>query len=580
VTIQALSVSGLDTLPADLRAESRLALDTTIKVGDRFEEEQFVAGEKALAKALGDRGYAFATVKRSAEVDLAHDRAHIAYDVTPGPRAKFGAVTIQGLGEIPEDKIRRALMIDAGDPYSTAELESAQAALLELGVFSSVRIEPTLDRAARENRVVPVRVIVEPSRLRALRFGVGAELDALKADAHLLAGWEDRNFLGGLRQFTVEVKPGIVFYPTRINDLRAPTNFLPEEKTRVELRQPGFFEPRTNGLVRGEYNIFPVLLSEHIDETAPIIGYHEIRGSLGLDRTFKQRLYVSPSQNVQANRPFAYAGLLDPDLGPILVSYPELFATLDFRDDAVAPHKGIYLGNDLQYAGLGGDARDFKVRSEVRGYLPLTKRMTVALRATGGLMFPQNYGTSVKSNAEGIIPPPEVTRAGWVRDTQIGLLRGFFSGGPASNRGYALRAVGPHGTIPFYVPGLSGPEIAQQCDPSSPDFNIATCELPLGGFTLWEASAELRFPLSGPLDGVTFCDASDVSPSEVDFRFDRPHLSCGPGLRLGTPVGPVRLDLGYRIPALQTLGDASGEGTPSTTFGLPIAVSIGVEEAF
>jgi outer membrane protein assembly factor BamA len=63
-------------------------------------------------------------------------------------------------------------------------------------------------------------------------------------------------------------------------------------------------------------------------------------------------------------------------------------------------------------------------------------------------------------------------------------------------------------------------------------------------------------------------------------RFDRLHLSCGPGLRLGTPVGPVRLDIGYRIPGLQTLGDATGEGIPTTTFGLPLAISIGVGEAF
>ena len=580
VTIRALSVRGLDALPADLRAEARLELDAAIKVGDRFEEEAFIAGEKALQKALTDRGYAFATVKRDAEVELTRDRASLSYDVTAGPRAKFGGVTIQGLGEIPEDRIRSTMMIHPGDPYSTAELESAQSALLELGVFSSVRIDPILDDTTRKTQLVPVRVVVEPSKLRMVRLGAGFELDALKADIHVLAGWEDRNFFGGLRHFTIEVRPGVVLYPTRINDLRTPTNFLPEEKSRIELRQPGFFEPRTNAIARGEYNIFPVLLSEHVDESAPIIGYHEIRASLGLDRTFKRRLYVNPSQNVQAISPFVYAGTLDPDLGPVLVSYPELLVSLDFRDDAVEPHKGIYLSDDFQYAGLGGDARDFKFRSEARGYLPFSKHVTFALRATAGLMFPQNYGTSVRSNAEGIIPPPEVNRAGWVRDTQIGLLRGFFSGGPASNRGYALRGVGPHGTIPFYIPGVAPAQIAQECDPASPDFNIATCELPLGGFTLWEASAELRFLLGGPVDGVTFCDSSDVSPSEVNFRFDRLHLSCGPGLRIGTPVGPVRFDIGYRLPGLQTLGDDSGEGIPSTTFGLPIALSIGVGEAF
>ena len=104
---------------------------------------------------------------------------------------------------------------------------------------------------------------------------------------------------------------------------------------------------------------------------------------------------------------------------------------------------------------MGGDARDVKLRSEIRGYIPLGKPVTFGLRATAGLLFAQNYGTSTASVAEGVIPPPEVDRAGWVRDAQLGILRGFFSGGPASNRGYALRGVGPHGPIPFYSPRLT-----------------------------------------------------------------------------------------------------------------------------
>jgi outer membrane protein insertion porin family/translocation and assembly module TamA len=67
----------------------------------------------------------------------------------------------------------------------------------------------------------------------------------------------------------------------------------------------------------------------------------------------------------------------------------------------------------------------------------------------------------------------------------------------------------------------------------------------------------------------------------VTFRFDRLHLSCGLGGRYETPVGPVRLDLGYRIPGMQVLGpDDSGEGIPPTLFGAPIAVHVGIGEAF
>ena len=578
--IRRLEVRGLTGLPRHQAEEIKKAVEPILKVGDRFDEQPFADFEKELGRALTERGYAFAKVTRVAEIDLAQNHAALAYDVVPGVPASIGAVTFEGLGELPEGPIRAAFMVKAGDSYSSAELDSGQQALLDLGVFTSVRVEPVIDDAAKSSRIVPVRVKLEPTRLRALRLGGGLQIDSLRTDVHLVAGWEDRNFLGGLRHFSVEFKPGVVLYPTRIPGFQAPTALLPEERLRIQLGQPGFIEPRTKGFIRGEFNIYPVLLSEEVDEEAPVIGYREIRGAVGLERKFG-RFFASPSQNVQANQPFTYIGVLDPDLDPILISYPELFGSFDLRDDAVSPHKGVYLEADVQYAGAGGDPRDFKLRSEIRGYVPLGKPVTLGLRATAGLLFPQNYGTSIASSAEGIIPPPEVDRGGWVRDSQLTLLRGFFSGGPASNRGYALRDVGPHGAIPFYSPELSPEAIADRCVPGNPEYSEAVCELPLGGFTLWEASVELRFPLMGPLDGVVFCDSSDVSPSEVDFRFDRLHLSCGPGLRYGTPVGPVRLDIGYRVPGMQVLGnDTSGEGTPSTILGVPIAVSLGIGETF
>src|SRR5207249_1507182 len=98
------------------------------------------------------------------------------------------------------------------------------------------------------------------TKLRDLRLGAGFELDQLKADVHLHARWQDRNFLGGLRRLDIDLKPGLVLYPTRLSDFEAPNQLLPEMKTRVELRQPGFLEARTTGFVRVEPNIWPVLI--------------------------------------------------------------------------------------------------------------------------------------------------------------------------------------------------------------------------------------------------------------------------------------------------------------------------------
>src|SRR5690606_21278705 len=139
-------------------------------------------------------------------------------------------VTIHGLGDLPEEPVRRALDLREGDAFSTATLESAQRAALELGVFSAVDVEPDLSNENAD--VVPVTVRVVPTKLRTVRVGGGTELDVIRTDVHLTLGWEHRNFLGGLRRFSVHIRPGIVLYPTKLPDLEMPNRFLPESKAR------------------------------------------------------------------------------------------------------------------------------------------------------------------------------------------------------------------------------------------------------------------------------------------------------------------------------------------------------------
>jgi hypothetical protein len=45
-------------------------------------------------------------------------------------------------------------------------------------------------------------------------------------------------------------------------------------------------------------------------------------------------------------------------------------------------------------------------------------------------------------------------------------------------------------------------------------------------------------------------------------------------------VGPIRLDVGMRIPGMQYFDDGSFEGNQPDLFGLPIAISIAIGEAF
>ena len=581
VLVRAVEIDGLDGLPAPDARVARAALARSVKTGQPFEEDPFARAEGDLKRALTDRGYAWAKVERRADVDHPGHYAHLFFNVHPGPAARFGALTVEGTGELPEAPVRRAVDNDPGAPYSTADVARAQQSVLDLGTFASVSVVPDLRVPGPSAGVVPLRVEVQPQKLKAVLVGGGIELDAIRAELHFHVGWEHRNFFGGFRHFTVDLRPGVDLYPTRVPTFQTPTTILPEERLRLELRQPGFLEARTNGVVTSEIDTYPLLLSPRVDPRDPVLGYVEYKGSLALDRTF-WKLFLAPSYDFQWNDPFAYEGALDPHLRSLVLSYVDLLARFDLRDSAIEPHEGVYLQNDVQIAGLGGAARDVRIQPEVRGYVPLGREVTLAARATVGFLFPLSYGAAAAAAAGNPVVGPD--RADWIRDIEIIYLRGFFSGGPSSNRGYPLRGVGPHGIVPFFNPRLRAAALTSGCsDPTSIDYDAFRCAQPVGGQSLWEASLELRFPLLGPLSGTAFCDMGDVSPGRLSVRLDYPHLSCGLGLRYATPIGPVRVDVGYRVPGAQVpkgVNPLLVDGDPGTIYGVPLAFAFGIGEAF
>jgi outer membrane protein insertion porin family/translocation and assembly module TamA len=141
-------------------------------------------------------------------------------------------------------------------------------------------------------------------------------------------------------------------------------------------------------------------------------------------------------------------------------------------------------------------------------------------------------------------------------------------------------------------PATASQQVQLNCTPTAQNGfnpNPSECSIPIGGFTLWEWSDEFRIHLKGPLSAAAFCDMGDVSPQENSIRLSHLHLSCGLGARYDTPVGPIRLDVGYRIQPAQILGYASQaaynsqhseEGVQPTLFGVPIALAFGIGEAY
>ena len=464
--------------------------------GGRFDEEAYKASKDALKRALTDRGYAYAKVTSSATIDLGARAADYLFKVEPGPLAKFGAITIVGLDpdgstgprpqEIDEAPLRRAMNITEGETFSTADLDAATQALLDLEVFSAVQIVPDLPEPPPEHPVVPLKVSVEPTKLRQLRLGIGAELDEIKTDVHLIVGWEDHNFLGGLRDLSIDFRPGVVLYPLRIGTLQAPNQPLLEERLKVQFRQPSFLEARTSGFLKPEINTYPFLVQPNPSSSAPVVGYVEGKGALGVDRPFG-KLFVSLAYNAQLEHPFYYVQLpaTDPLPPEIVLAYPQLITKLDLRDDPTHPHKGVYLANDLQIASgaLGSNAHDVRIQPEVRGYIPLAKHVTLAARGSVGFLFPSNYQVAKYLPDEFAGPTVHRVRGarrGSRRTLQIEetYFRGFFSGGPSTNRGFPLRGIAPYGFVPFLLPQTASSQVANGCVPGAPERLAAAVRAP------------------------------------------------------------------------------------------------------
>jgi translocation and assembly module TamA len=143
----------------------------------------------------------------------------------------------------------------------------------------------------------------------------------------------------------------------------------------------------------------------------------------------------------------------------------------------------------------------------VRGYVPVIAGAVLAGRARYGAIW-------------GDIPPTER----------------MFAGGAVSQRGFGERQLSP--TVTGDTHDMTGKV-------------TGSLTVPYGGGGLFETSVEARVPVTTirtmPIGVVTFLDGGDVTETPGELRLGNLHWAAGVGLRLMTVVGPVRLDVAYRL---------------------------------
>ena len=141
------------------------------------------------------------------------------------------------------------------------------------------------------------------------------------------------------------------------------------------------------------------------------------------------------------------------------------------------------------------------------------------------------------------------------RTLALPLSERFFAGGDTTVRGYALDRLG---------------------EPSrNPGGTIDQDGFPQGGNAMFIVNTELRVRLTATLGLVTFLDAGNVYDEVQNFRLRRIRSGAGFGIRYSSPVGPIRVDLGFKLGERYFFGDETSRTQEPLT-----ALHISIGQAF
>jgi translocation and assembly module TamA len=483
--------------PAVDEAALRRLID--LPLGKRFSYERYALGEELIGQALRTAGFAHAAVRGRVAVDREARRVGVRYELEPGPRVRFGEVRVIGLETLPESVVRNRIAWSRGEVFDPRDVVDTRRKLQGLRRFQSVRIE-LADRAPRP--VADIRITAVEALPREVRLGLGVGVDAAHSEVRGRAGYRVFGFPDALSTFSAELRPAL-------SDERSTDTgieFVGQAVTSV-LREDLFLP-----LLRGEAQAAYTLEK-----------YEAYDSKGGRFRTALGRFWLADRLRVSVGWQLELLEITDV---PTFVSEPvrkeiglegyyqlglfEQILAFDTRDNPLDARHGIYAELRMREGGLyaGGEFSFVTVSPEVRGYLALGEQLTLAGRA--------RYGQILSG------PGLPITER-------------YFSGGASNHRGFPQRRLSP----------------AAVNDPVTPDPDKSVA---IGGEAMVETSAELRLDLfhfrEQWVGMVAFVDGGRVTTRPEllhPFAVADYYWATGTGLRYDTPVGPLRVDVGYRL---------------------------------
>lgn len=270
--------------------------------------------------------------------------------------------------------------------------------------------------------------------------------------------------------------------------INAKTSYFLPFSLDTRFVQPDFIFPRLDLVLNPFY-----LREREISYTIDRMG-----GAIRFIYAFRNNLNAHFSYSFENDRLLELTDLqLDPEQLKHNKSVFSLGGEINTSNDMFYPTRGHRIEGNVSLAGLGHGAKVnyYKLQASYIRYVSLSKDLTLATKIKGGVIQTLEGG----------------------RDTPIE--ERFYLGGVSSLRGWGRNRISA----------------------------LNPLNLALGGNSMAELSAELRFPVYELLYGAIFADAGNVWYESWSVEPPDLHYNVGIGLHVRTPIGPVRLDFATPI---------------------------------
>lgn len=510
--------------------ESTLRAALTVAAGAPFYEPQLAASREAIQTQYLNRGFDRVAIDVAPALSADQTRADITFTIQEGAQLFIDRIVIVGNNRTDVKTIEKALTLQTGAPLGLASLFESQRKLSALGLFRRVRITDVGEPGESQRDVI---VTVEEAPATTIGYGAGVEMGRRLRSGPDGSGSQERVELAARGFF--EVGRRNLFGTNKSATLFMRGSLRPRETPNPDDSSFGFNEYRILANLRD-----PAVFGTQT--SAEVAGYFEqaIRSSFNFRRRGLQSQFTRPFPEHRFTLVGSYSltqtELFDEQIAPqdqldidrlfpqVRLSVFSLTGRRDMRDDVLDPTRGSVIGldGDMSLRAVGSEVGFLKGFAEAFWYrqVPRLRKSVFAAGARVGLARGlERQVVRINENGDPVLGPDGQPLIDTITDLPAS--ERFFAGGDTTIRGFARDTLGDAATI------RDG--------------------FPTGGNALLIFNAELRVPVWRDFGAVVFTDAGNVfrRVTEIDLGSLRP--TAGFGVRYKSPIGPIRVDLGFKL---------------------------------